>query len=454
MVEIDKGNIRELWKISYPMMVSFFSLMAMMFVDRLYLSHYSIDALNACTQAGTLSWGLTLWWSTLGSMSEVFVAQMNGAKIYDKIGGVIWQVLWLVAISILFYIPIAFFASGWIYPPVTKNLEFSYFQTLMFFGPVISAVPALSGFFIGRGKTVIIQWLTILGNIINAVLDPIFIFGIKGIIPSLGMRGAAIATGLGNLIQVIILLIIFLKAKNNEKYNTYNTSIDRPLLRKILRIGLPPATFITLELMGWSLFYYMMALISDLHILVASLCQTIILLIMFFGLGLEKGIVAMTGNFIGQNNYKKIKTVLLSGIKLVCYFNLIALILIVFNSDFILSLFFSESTINSLEFIKPDKLKNLVRLNLFCATVYVLFENLRWVTSAILTAAGDTIFLMVSGIINVWLVLIVPTYFLVVLPKASITSALIIWIIYSIIAASVIYLRYLYGPWKQNKLFK
>ena len=91
MTELKTGSVAELWKVSYPMMVSFFSMMLMVFVDRIFLSWYSTEAFNAATTAGTLAWGFILGLITLASMSEVFVAQYNGAGKFSKIGSPVWQ---------------------------------------------------------------------------------------------------------------------------------------------------------------------------------------------------------------------------------------------------------------------------------------------------------------------------------------------------------------------------
>ena len=153
MTEIKNGGIRELWRVSYPMMISFFSMMLMIFVDRLFLSWYSREALNACALAGTLAWGVILGWLTMASMSEVFVAQFNGAKQYKNVAKPVWQMIWLALASYIFYIPMAIWGTTIFYDFFSRPQEFLYFKTLMFFGPIFSLVPALAGFYIGRGKT-------------------------------------------------------------------------------------------------------------------------------------------------------------------------------------------------------------------------------------------------------------------------------------------------------------
>ena len=52
----------------------------------------------------------------------------------------------------------------------------------------------------------------IIGCVVNIVLDPIMIFGFK-IIPSMGIKGAAYATGIGQLVTFIVYIIFYYKIK-------------------------------------------------------------------------------------------------------------------------------------------------------------------------------------------------------------------------------------------------
>jgi len=78
--EISSGSLKQLWKVSSALMISFLSLFVMLFTDRLFLSHYSREALSAASSAGTLFWVCDFAWLSLAATAEIFVAQYNGAK--------------------------------------------------------------------------------------------------------------------------------------------------------------------------------------------------------------------------------------------------------------------------------------------------------------------------------------------------------------------------------------
>ncbi len=461
MMHIQNGNVRELWKISFPMMISFMSVVIMLFVDRLFLAYYSTAALNASAQAGTLAWGFIFGWMTLAAMSEVFVSQYNGAKEYHKLGRPVWQMIWLCLASLSFFIPMAIWGSYIFYGTGIETLqEREYFRYFMYSGPLFALVPAIGGFYIGQGKTKIMQWLAILGNIVNIGLDPIFIFGIPGWVPEMGIVGAVLATAIGTFVQVAVLLILFLSKENKEHYQTHDYRIYPKLFFKTLKVGTPPALFTMCELLGWALFYYMMVLISPVHILVASVCQSILILFLFFGWGMEKGTIAITGNFIGSGNIERVPSILRSAFTLSMGYLIITFLFLVLIPDPLINWFFNNphALENGLDFtnitLSLDEIKSLIRTGLIFVCFYIFFENVRWSINGMLTAAGDTLFLLIAGSLAVWAFMILPTYFFVVLPKAHIYYAFAIWVFYASFACLIAFLRLRKGHWKKKDLLE
>ncbi len=457
--EIQTGSLKELWSLSYPLMISFLSLFTMVFVDRIFLSFYSTDALNAATSAGTLSWSIILGFSTLAGLSEVFVAQYNGAKQYHRLGEPIWQMIWFSLMTYLFFIPMGILGPKLLYGPLSPtNYEHQFFRYTMFVSPFPVLLSALTAFFVGQGKTSVIKWLGLLGNIINILFDWLLIFGVKGFLPAMGVKGASLATLIGIGVQIIVLLILFLKKDNRLHFGALNWKFNIELFLGCIKIGLPPAIFAFIELFGWSLFYTMMTMVSHTHILVSSICQSILLLFVFFGLGLEKGSAVVAGNLLGANKAENISKLFQSGLKLLSVFSVFIFLFFCIFPDFLVNLFLNnsglESSISLTHFSKEylDSLRIHIKQGLWFIAIYMILEDARWFINGILTAAGDTLFLMIAGACCVWLFLLLPTYLFVVKAKGSIQLAFFIWVVYSFISMVVFYLRFKLGKWKEKAL--
>ena len=441
----NNGSLRELWKISYPMMINYLSFCSMLFVDRIFLSLHSKESLTASVTSGTLSWAFITAIATLAAMSEVFVSQFNGAGRTKELGRPVWQMLWLCLFSFLFFIPVALLLAPIFFPIQTLPLEHAYFSFFMFTGPFFCFNSALAGFFIGRGYSKVIQWMAVVSNLINVILDPIFIFGIDGFFPAFGMMGAAYATLIGSLTQGIVVLLYFLNKKHHQSFATRKYQFDRVLFLSCVRIGIPPAVFVSLELFGWTIFYMMMKGISETHIFVAGILQSILILLFFVGWGIEKGCVALAGNFIGQKRNYLVNNVFISSLKLQGLFSILLATGLYFFNDIIINWFLNDHSL-SLESIAEAKV--MVKSSLFFLFFIIVLENIRFALNGILTAAGDTLFLLFAGTSSLWLFCFIPTYFFIYLPKASIIYAYAIQAFYACASLLILYVRFAQGKWK------
>src|SRR5437016_5655252 len=88
------GSARELWAIAFPLMLTALSGSLMIFVDRLILSHYSTEAMNAVATIGTTCMIFIYGAIGISSIAEVFVGQYNGSKQKSKMGEPAWQMIW------------------------------------------------------------------------------------------------------------------------------------------------------------------------------------------------------------------------------------------------------------------------------------------------------------------------------------------------------------------------
>lgn len=442
-----EGSIRELWNISLPLMISTLASLFMIFTDRIFLAHYSVGALNASVNAGTLAWALMAGVGMITAMSEVFVAQYNGAKHYKRLGIPVWQMIWFAAFSCLFFIPMAIWGTPAIFSGDRyAELEIPYFRWLMIFGPSYALMMAFSGFFIGRGKTKVMIWLAIIANLINIVLDAALIFGIPGLIPEMGIQGAAIATCLGYLFESVVLGYLFLRKENRIHFGASYWRINWKEMKKCCRVGVPQGVFCTLEVLGWAVFYWMMTDLGEKHITISSVCQSFTILLSFFCDGLSRGAAAVAGNFIGSKRYDLVHKVLKSGVWLMALFALATSLLLVLDPVDLVSFLFIHN---------PDaSMQASLKFCMICSFAYIFFDGLRWVFSGLLVAAGDTLFLLVAGSLSVWIFLLAPVYWIVVQQNLAVEYAWLLTVLYAILFFTVYWIRFRRGAWQKIDLIE
>lgn len=448
LTKYPEGSLRELWNIAFPLMLSSLSVMSMLFVDRLLLANYSTQALNAAVNATTLGWSFLVGWMTMASIAEVFVAQYNGAGQKEKLGEPVWQMIWLSLASILCFLPLSLWAGTWFYgDSPDKVYEREYLSWMMYFGPSCPIYSALCAFFVGMGKPKIITILAIVTNIVNALLDMVLIFGIEGYLSPMGVKGAAIATCGSCIFQVAILFFIFLSKNNKLKYGTNQFWLKPTMLWQCIKIGFPSSVFVVLEIFAWAMFYAMMTSVSERHITIAGIGQSLLLLFFFFAEGINKAVSTISGNLIGEKRKELINNVVLSAIKLHLGFFFIVLVASVSTIDLLIGQFLPKASAEMVESIREA-----LMICLIGNTIYLFFEGVRMVFAGVLTAAGDTLFLLIAGASSVWMLLVLPVYLVVVQHSAPIEVAILICVIYSIASCLLYLYRLNKGKWKEISL--
>ena len=102
------GGLKEIWVISWPMMLATLSGYLMILIDRIILSKYSQNAFIAISSAQSWYWTISFSLMALISITEVFVGQYNGSKNYQEIRKVVWQMIWASFGAWIFLIPLIF----------------------------------------------------------------------------------------------------------------------------------------------------------------------------------------------------------------------------------------------------------------------------------------------------------------------------------------------------------
>jgi MATE family multidrug resistance protein len=437
------GSLRELSIITLPLLISAMSANVMHFVDRLFLARYSIDAMNAVTSSGTVCYLFSIGAISIASISEVFVGQNNGAHKHSQIAAPVWQMIWFSLLTALVFIPVALFCSECLIPEKLHKHGIPYFKILMLTGPLTPLFCALSGFFAGLGRPHIITIAALIANVFNALLDYFFIFGIKGVLPALGTKGAAIATIFAMVIQCGILFAFFINSKNRQKYNTHKPTLDKKLFMQCVKVGYPNSLGHMIEFAAWNLVFRLAITHGTAHLTVLTVGQSVLILFMFFSEGLNKAVVAVASNIIGSGAVKIVKKLLLSACKLHVLIMLIVSIPM---------LAFPAQCVKLFNLPNNPELIEQVRLSLHFVWLYMLIDGIAWILAGILIASGDTKYIMWTNATASWLAGVLPIY--IGLRYFNI-SASQIWAIYSIYATvNLISLgsRYYRGHWMTIKL--
>ncbi|MCD5398693.1 MAG: MATE family efflux transporter, partial [Dehalococcoidia bacterium] len=238
-----ENGYRQVLSIAFPLVLSMGSVAIMLFVDRMFLTWHSVDAVAASMPAGMLNFALmTLFMGTAGYTST-FVAQYHGAGRHDRIGPIVWQGIYIAMIggvALLALVPFAGIFFRFVGHDVAiRENEIVYFRLMCLGAMPFVASAAVAGFFSGCGRAWPVMWVNVFATSINALMDYVLIFGHWGF-PELGIKGAAIATVISSSMGFIVYLALLSRRANNTQYRTISGwRFDQALFRRLVRFGLP-----------------------------------------------------------------------------------------------------------------------------------------------------------------------------------------------------------------------
>lgn len=189
------------------------------------------------------------------------------------------------------------------------KLGVSYTYIIIFFSIGIIAQIAIEKILQATGNTLTPMYLQIIGAVVNIVLDPILIYGYFGL-PAMGVKGAAIATIIGQLIALFCSVYVLFFKKQSIKILKQDFFIDRKIVKEIYNVGIP--SFFIMSI-GSFLVMGINLILSEISNLAISLFGIYFKLQTFIYMptsGVTQGAMPIMGYSYGARNSKRVSEVL------------------------------------------------------------------------------------------------------------------------------------------------
>ena len=234
---------KQIWNVSYPIFLSLLAQNVINVTDTAFLGRVGEVELGASAMGGlyyicafTIAFGFS-------TGSQIIMARRNGERNYKEVGPVMIQgVLFLLALAACMFLLSRLFARDIMRMLISSDTilaateEFLDWRVFGFFFSFIGVM--FRALFIGITRTKVLTLNAIVMALTNVLLDYLLIFGHWGL-PTLGVKGAAIASVIAEAVSIVFYLIYTACTVDVEKYalNRFR-SFDVKLLKRVLDISI------------------------------------------------------------------------------------------------------------------------------------------------------------------------------------------------------------------------
>ena len=156
---------------------------------------------------------------------------------------------------------------------------------------------------VGNMKTTMISLMC--GCITNIVLDPVLIFG-YGPFPEMGIEGAALATGIGQTLTLMIYLVVYFMRPNRVHIRRQYILPRKRMALKLYSIGIPATLNLALPSLLISALNAILAAYSEVYILVLGIYYKLQTFIYLPANGIVQGMRPLIGYNYGAGEHKRV----------------------------------------------------------------------------------------------------------------------------------------------------
>lgn len=159
---------------------------------------------------------------------------------------------------------------------------------------------------VGQMKVTMVSMMC--GCITNIILDPVMIFGL-GPFPEMGIEGAALATGIGQTVSLLLYLAVYLLRSVPVRVRKEYLLSSRRMTMKLYSIGIPAALNLALPSVLISSLNAILAAYSGIYILVLGIYYKLQTFLYLPANGIIQGMRPVIGYNYGAGEYKRVRQI-------------------------------------------------------------------------------------------------------------------------------------------------
>jgi putative MATE family efflux protein len=305
---------------------------------------------------------------------------------------------------------------------------------------VIMLLFLINAIFRGAGDAAIAMRALWIGNIINLVLDPCFIFGL-GPFPELGVTGSAVATTIGRGCAVIYQFSRLFGGRSRVPVRWSQLKPDFKVMKNLIQISLGGMFQFLVATAAWMMLMSVVGKFGSAAQAGYTVALRIIVVTILPSWGMSNAAATLVGQNLGaQKPERAEKSVWIAGHWNAFFLGLVALIFIIFP-EFLVRIFTDDSDVIR---FGVAALRNISYGYVFYAYGMVMVASFN--------GAGDTMTPTIINLICFWLIQIPLAYALSMWAGLGATGVFVAITIAESLLAVIAMAAFRRGKWKEQKI--
>lgn len=396
-----RGHAKAVLVLGLPLIGSHIAQMAIGMTDTVMMGWYGIEDLAAIVLASSMFFLLFIMGAGFAFAVMPMVASAAGADDDMQVRRVTRMGFWASALYVIFAIPFMWWSETLLLAlgqePSVAQLAQEYLRITAFGLFPSLFVMVVKSYLAALERAQIVLWVTVVGALLNGVLNYALIFGNWGA-PELGIQGAAIASVMMPVASVPLLMIYI--QRNMPQHSLFQRiwRFDREAFGQVFRLGLPIGLTNLAETALFSATAIMMGWVGTLELAAHGIALQWTAVAFMVHVGLSNAATVRAGRAIGREDAIGLRRGAIATIVMALVLSCVAVLVFLSIPDLLISIFLDS------EELARDQIMAIGVSLLAMAALFHVVDSAQVIALGLLRGVQDARVPLILAVISYWLV--------------------------------------------------
>lgn len=309
----EKPILPLLLSMSLPMVVSMLVNALYNIVDSLFVAQISEDAMTALSLVFPMQNFVNAIAIGFGVGINAQIALHLGAGSQRRADtaathGMLYSLVHGLLITVICIAVVPHFLGMFTTDPTVLSMGVTYATIAFSFSVIVMAALAFEKMFQAVGRMKITMLALLAGSVCNILLDPVLIFGL-GPFPRMGIAGAALATGIGQMLTLSIYLFSYCHTEIPVRLRRTCLKPDKRMDLQLYAIGIPAILNLALPSLLVSFLNSLLAAFSQSYVVVLGIYYKLQTFLYLPASGIVQGMRPLIGYNYGAGEHRRVRKI-------------------------------------------------------------------------------------------------------------------------------------------------